>query len=337
MTMQQRQMQSAPMGRAQQSGPQGIYAFIYGITGLFAATLETFSRYGMGERHYKIISALFSWCILFTLIFFSELWMSLQHRVNDIGDGFFALIINPSLWIGLVLNDLFLWVLYPAFAIYHLVSVRVQYRLGTQPHSNYWGRSWLEPLSGVFMRLINWLAALVLKAVGKAGELVGRDLLGKQRGRIESLFPVFRDADFLTKTVIEPLAFILLGWIFTALNATPLALWMWIAVPCLIVHNAMVQIASRNHKLDLADMQIEAVYDGAIVDGQRYNQAERELEAAYEAAAQAEPAPGPVQPVHFRELYPQRPNRAAALEAIAGRMRNGQPAGDGAAGSPDSP
>ncbi len=219
-------------------------SFIYFIVGWFAISAETFLRRDFGERYYSRLNYFAGFLVMTFFAFIQSGVMAFGGGPKDPGMIIFILI----------------WIAYICFGIIHLFVIWYRNRTETPLHSLDSGRSWLEPLGWVLLKVLNAPLTAIVKVLVNIIPV-------EKRGKVEMLIPVIRDKRAFTELILEPLVLLILMVFAFVTKWYILGAWLSFTAPALAFYTIFRYEAERHAFLDLRDKiisasQLYAAYQG---------------------------------------------------------------------------
>lgn len=228
--------------------------FMNYLLGLLTVPIEVFLRRDFGERYFTRMNFIGG---LIILILWS-LTGSLMSMINMFNPLMF-LMNRRSSSEGSAFPSVIKW--YVIFSIAHFLYMWWKDIIGKPVHSYSAGRSWLRPIGGVIM----WMMNLVLNNVVR---LIFAITPGADKERVPSLLPVLRDKDTFTERFIEPFVVFIVAFMFMGVGQYMVAWWLFFSVMALNLYTGIRHQAERGVFLDYRDQMIDARFYRMFLSGE---------------------------------------------------------------------
>ncbi|MGA0560776.1 hypothetical protein ACO2Q8_29190 [Larkinella sp. VNQ87] len=274
------------------------------LLGLLTVPIEVFLRRDFGERYFTRMNFIGGLIILI-------LWSLTGSLLNMIN------MFNPLAWLsnrsGSTTASAFPTVIkwYVLISIAHFLYMWWKDIIGNPVHSYSAGRSWLRPIGGAVMFLLN----LVLNNIVRLIFLVTP---GADKERLPSLLPVLRDKDTFTERFIEPFVVFIAALVFMGQQQYMVAWWLLFSVMALNMYTGLRHQAERGVFLDYRDQMIDARFYRMFLAGESTKGAVSgsKEKMVQETAREVEKNPD-VLPI----IEAQNPSLARAIERISPKLK----------------
>lgn len=271
------------------------------LLGLLTVPIEVFLRRDFGERYFTRMNFFGGLIILF-------LWVITGNLLSMIN------MFNPLMWLmnrrseeASAFPSVIKW--YVIFSVGHFLYMWWKDIIGNPKHSYSAGRSWLRPIGGIVM----WVMNLVLDNVVR---LIFAITPGADKARLPSILPVLRDRDTFTERFIEPLAVFIAGFVFMGMGQFMVAWWLFFSVTALNLYTGLRHQAERGVFLDYRDQMIDARFYRMFLAGEASTGRNAQEKMVQETAREVEKNPD-VLPI----IEAQNPSLARAIERISPKLK----------------
>lgn len=278
--------------------------FMNYLLGLLTVPIEVFLRRDFGERYFTRMNFIGG---LIILILWS-LTGSLLSMINMFNPLMF-LMNRGSSSSGSAFPSVIKW--YVIFSIGHFLYMWWRDIIGDPRHSYSAGRSWLRPIGGAVM----WVMNLILD---NAVRLIFAITPGADKERVPSLLPVLRDKDTFTERFIEPFTVFIAAFMFMGAGQYMVAWWLFFSVMSLNLYTGLRHQAERGMFLDYRDQMIDARFYRMFLSGesQKGSSSGAKEKMVQETAREVEKNPD-VLPI----IEAQNPSLARAIERISPKLK----------------
>lgn len=265
----------------------GLNLFNY-ILGWISVPIETFLRRDFGERYYTKPN-FFAGLVILTIFNFSSSLFGFFGRSSAVASG------------GYMGKILFFYLI---FGIIHFLVIWWRDIMGTALHSFSSGRSWLEPLGKLLMRVLN----LFLNNFARI--LVGVFSPTKKQV-LESRLPVLNDISTFTERFVEPFVVFILSTIAMGSGQIAVGVWLILSFAALTLVTGLRHENERSYVLDIRDQMVEFKSMQQVAHGEKPQGAERLRRVMNETMEQVEKYPDTM-----NIIQNQNPSLADAIRAM---------------------
>jgi hypothetical protein len=266
--------------------------------GLLTVPIEVFLRRDFGERYFTKMN--FFGGLIILLLF--QLAGSLFGMIN---------MFNPLIWLmnrhgsaESAMPGVIKW--YVILSLVHFL--RIWWRdIKNEPlHSFSAGRSWLRPIGGAIM----WVLNLVLDNIVR---LIFAVVPGLDKSRLPGLLPALSDKDTFTEKFIEPFFVFIAFLMFMSSGQYMVAWWLFFSVMALNMYTGIRHQNERNEFLDYRD---QAILSRQLLTGQSPKGSKSKEKMVEKMAREVEKNPD-VLPI----IEQQNPSLARAIERINPKLK----------------
>ena len=271
------------------------------LLGLLTVPIEVFLRRDFGERYFTRMN------------FFGGLIILLLWQLAGSLFGLLNMF-NPLMWLlnrrgseESALPGIIKW--YIIFSIGHFLYMWWKDIIGKPVHSYSAGRSWLRPVGGALMFVLNLILDQVVRMLLSMTPEA-------DQGRLSSLLPVLRDKDTFTERFVEPFAVFVFALMFMSSGQYMVAWWLLFSVMALNLYTGIRHQAERGVFLDYRDQMIDAEFYRAFLAGEQSEGTNAQERMVRETAREVEKNPDVLQVIERKN-----PSLAAAIERISPKLK----------------